>query len=313
MQNSVTILGVNGRIGQYAARAFLAAGWQVTGFGRENRIDLPGMGFYKGNADSVEDIRAACSGSAVVVNALNLPYDKWENGRYEAQMRTVLAALRGSGKTVLYAGNIYNYGAKQHVITPDTPQQPAREKGRIRKRLEEMLAEATVTDNLQVLIVRAPDFFGPDVEGTVFDYALPGKLQLGHSWAYLPDLGRAFVRVAEVRASLPRFEALLFRGYFVTGQQMVDTIQRALPKKLSVRPLPWWLLRLMGIGMPVVRELVKMRYLWEEPHELRDDHLDAILGPDFATPFEEAVAATVRSCLPPSAVHDAGNVSAAAA
>ena len=49
----------------------------------------------------------------------------------------------------------------------------------------------------------------------------------------------------------------------------------------------------MGLVDPLMREVGKMRYLWENPMELKDDRLDAILGPDFGTPFEEAVAATV--------------------
>ena len=37
-----------------------------------------------------------------------------------------------------------------------------------------------------------------------------------------------------------------------------------------------------------------MRYLWNNPMELVDPRLDDILGPDFNTPFEQAVAATVK-------------------
>jgi hypothetical protein len=40
-----------------------------------------------------------------------------------------------------------------------------------------------------------------------------------------------------------------------------------------------------------------MRYLWVNEMELVDPRLDAILGPDFGTPFEEAVAATVAELV----------------
>jgi hypothetical protein len=43
--------------------------------------------------------------------------------------------------------------------------------------------------------------------------------------------------------------------------------------------------------------VVKMRYLWNNPMELVDPRLEAILGPDFNTPFEVAVAATVKPFL----------------
>jgi hypothetical protein len=53
------------------------------------------------------------------------------------------------------------------------------------------------------------------------------------------------------------------------------------------------MLRLLGLFMPVIREVVKMRYLWENPMQLEDTRLDALLEPGFGTPFAEAVAATV--------------------
>ena len=49
----VTILGINGHIGHHAAKAFVAAGWEVTGFGRSNKHPVPGVRFVQGDADSV--------------------------------------------------------------------------------------------------------------------------------------------------------------------------------------------------------------------------------------------------------------------
>jgi len=309
MQKTVTVLGFNGRVGQAATRAFVAAGWQVKGLGRGNRAKIPGMDYVAGSAANPADVRKACDGSDVVVNALNLPYDKWDKGRAEGLLAAVLDGLQGSGKTMLFAGNIYNYAADQHLITPDTPQRPEKDKGEIRKRMEEMLMRATTEDNLQVVILRSPDFYGPHAVETNFDLAIlsrlksktllyPGPLDVGHSWAYLPDLGHAYVKVAEVRDTLPSFENFQFAGHFATGHQMIAEIQKQLPETYKVKQLPWWLLRIIGVFVPVVREVVKMNYLWWAPHRLQDDKLDAILGPDFGTPFEEAVALTTRSYLP---------------
>ena len=49
----------------------------------------------------------------------------------------------------------------------------------------------------------------------------------------------------------------------------------------------------MGLFDPTMREIAKMRYLWSNPMELKDERLDALLGRDFGTPFERAVEATV--------------------
>ena len=58
------------------------------------------------------------------------------------------------------------------------------------------------------------------------------------------------------------------------------------------------LLGVIGLFNPVMREVGKMHYLWQNPMRLRDDRLDAILGPDFATPYPQAIAATVAPFFP---------------
>ena len=309
MTQTIAILGINGRIGQEAATAFVAAGWRVIGMGRGNRAKLEGVEFVEGDIAFPEQTSRAVANADVVFNAINLPYDKWDKGRAEASLANVLKALRGSGKTLLFPGNIYNYAADQHMITPDTPQRPEKDKGEIRKRMEGMLAQASNADDIQVIILRLADFFAPGAEGTNFDMMMmlrlksnilhyPGELSTGHSWAYLPDVGRALVKIAEARKSLPRFENLHYQGHFATGHQMIGAIQDVLPKPAKVKKVPMGLLKLIGWFVPFVREVVIMSYLWDEPHQLRDKKLAALLGAEFATPFRDAVHKTALSYLP---------------
>ena len=43
-----------------------------------------------------------------------------------------------------------------------------------------------------------------------------------------------------------------------------------------------------------------MDYLWRHPMELKDSRLDALLGRDFGTPFEDAIRATITPFFAPS-------------
>lgn len=301
----VTILGINGHIGQFAARAFVAGGWEVTGFGRSNKAPVPGVGFVRGDADGIEDMAAAVAGADVVVNALNLRYDQWDRGRYEALTSRVIAAMgRVAGRTMLFPANIYNYAATLRHVTPEAAQQPETPRGAIRVRVEAMLREAAESGAFRLATIRAGDFFGPGTSGDWFDqimlreagkarFSVPGRPGIGHSWAYLPDLGRAFERVARARATFGAVESFHFSGHYVTPEEMAAAIAAAAPMALTRTTGPWTMLRLVGLFSPVVREVVKMRYLWEYPMQLEDARLDALLGPGFGTPFRAAVAATV--------------------
>lgn len=304
----VIVLGINGHIGHAAARAFFAAGYAVTGFGRSNKHPIPGVTFIKGDADDVAQLRAAIGDADLVVNALNLPYHQWDKGRKEAQNERVIAALGATGKTLLFPGNIYNYAASDRLVTPDLPQHPQTPRGEIRVRVENLYRAAAARGDIQVLIVRPGDFYGPHYDGTWFDLAMmtevgkgkvsvPGVWGVGHAWAYLPDLVRAFVKVADARTRLGRFENFHFAGHYVTPEQMRDAIAAIAPQGTRFGLLQRWIFPVIGLVNPMMREVAKMGYLWEHPMELRDPRLDALLGPNFATPFGEAVAETVTPLL----------------
>ena len=62
---------------------------------------------------------------------------------------------------------------------------------------------------------------------------------------------------------------------------------------LPIAILAAGLLAVIGLFNPVMREVGKMRYQWQNPMRLVDPRLDAVLGPDFATPYDKAIAAAV--------------------
>jgi len=301
-KGTVTVLGINGHVGQHAAMVFAAAGWTVRGMGRSNKHRLAGVEFVKGDAESIEEMRAAIGDSAVVVNALNLPYDKWFNGAMEAQTARVIEAMGTSGRTMIYPGNIYNYAASLRRVTPDAPQVPERPRGEIRVRCEAMLQQAAEKGAMQVIILRAGDYFAPGNHMDWFDQGImASKGRIGllaapdmkHSWAYLPDVGQAMEKLAWHRDELAAFENFHFAGHFVTQSEMAAAIQKAAPVPLKVAPISWTMLGVIGLFNPVMREIGRMHYLWQNPMQLMDARLDAILGPDFGTTYEEAIAATV--------------------
>jgi nucleoside-diphosphate-sugar epimerase len=301
----VTILGINGHIGQATAKAFVAAGWEVTGMGRTDKHHTPGVRFVRGDSDSVEDMRRAIGESDVVMNALNMRYDLWFEGRMEAQMARVVEAMGVTGKTMLFPGNIYNFARSDRVMRSDTPQHPETVRGQLRVRVEQGLEAAANRGDIQVLILRAGEFYGPGSSNDWFDLAMMTGVRKGvvrtmgyrgvpHAWAYLPDLARAFEALASLRSSLKGFDRFHFAGHYVTLAEMQAALEAASPVPIKVRPFLMPLLVVGGWFDPILRETAKMRYIWKNPMELKDERLDELLGSGFATPFEVAVKATAR-------------------
>lgn len=304
-KNKVTVLGINGHIGHAAAQAFVEAGWDVVGFGRSNKNPIAGVTFVKGDADNIADMEAAIGDAEVVLHALHLPYDKWGDGAAERQTARVIAAMGTTGKTLMFPGTIYNYAASLRLVTPEAPQIPERPRGAIRVNLENLLRDAAGRGDMQVMVIRAGDFFKPGDDnwfaqaivrekGTI---AMLGPREVGHSWAYLPDLGRAFEKLAWHRKELGSFENFHFSGHFVTSGELAAAVQKAAPMPMQVTRFSWALVRAFGLINPIMREIFKMHYLWENPMRLTDARLDRMLGPDFGTPYSEAIAAAVTPLL----------------
>jgi len=199
------------------------------------------------------------------------------------------------------------------TLVETTPQQPTTRKGRIRVEIEEAMRDAARA-GLRCVIVRAGDFFGGPGRGSWFDRVIvkplpkgkavyPGRADLVHAWAYLPDLARAFVMIAERRAALSAFDTLHFPGHALTGEELLAGIARSARRlgllgagrELQRGNLPWGWLRAGGLLIPMWRELAELRYLWEMPHRLSGERLGKVIGAVPATPLDEAMDATLRT------------------
>ncbi len=318
MTNTVLVLGARGRLGGTVAQAFAAAGWRVLAQRRAGgTVPLPGEGieWVQAEAGDTAALLRAATGARVVVHAMNPAYTAaaWR-AQAPGLMQAAIDAAAALGAVLLFPGNVYNFGADMPaLLSPDTPQRPSTEKGRIRVDLEQQLAQATRAQGLQAVVIRAGDFFGAGA-GSWLDQVIvkklpqgrvtwPGALDLPHAWAYLPDLARAFVHVAQntpVRSS-GRFECLHFAGHTVTGQDWLAALtevaweQGWLPAGGALRTgkLPWGLMRLVSPFSATVASLLEMRYLWDVPHALDGVALARRIGAEPHTPFLDAVRAAL--------------------
>jgi nucleoside-diphosphate-sugar epimerase len=153
---------------------------------------------------------------------------------------------------------------------------------------------------MRTIVLRAGDFYGGGGRGSWFDLVVardvalnvvryPGPLDVVHSWAYLPDLAQAMVRLAEMRDELAPFEAFGFPGHAVTGREMIEVLQQALGRQLKLRGFPWWALRMLGPFVAHWRELTELAYLWRTPHRISGERLRGAIGAIPQTQFSKAV------------------------
>jgi nucleoside-diphosphate-sugar epimerase len=301
MEQEVLVVGANGRIGRASVQAFLDAGWKVRAFVRSGSADRvrSGVTVFEGDAFDAQAVAASAEGVDVIVNALNPPYERWATD-VPRITESILTAAKASRATVILPGNVYNYGEGMPLsLREDTPHAPTTRKGTLREEMEDAYRKAA-TEGVRTIVVRAGDYIEQKETGNWFDSYIsnkvhkgvvtyPGALDRVHSWAFLPDVARAMVELAEVRATLDDFDTFGFPGFSVTGAELISAIETAVGHPLKVKTFPWPIIRLMSVFSAPMREVIEMRYLWDVPHGVDGSKLERVLPGFRATEFNVAI------------------------
>lgn len=306
----VLVLGASGSFGGAVTQVLLARGVRVRALHRDPAgararatADRPAPEWVQGDAMDPASVRAAAEGVSWIVHAVNPPgYRRWGE-LVLPMMASTLAAARDTGARIMLPGNVYNFGPDAgDDLHEKSPQHPLTRKGQVRVALEARL-RAAADEGVRGLVVRAGDFFGPNpgshwfAQGVVRPghpvrrIVLPGTPGVGHQWAYLPDMAEATAQLMARADRLADFDVYHFHGHWdADGLQLAQAIRRVVGRPYApLRRLPWWALRLAAPVVPLARELLEMRYLWQRPQRLRNDKLRGILGSEPHTPLDEAV------------------------
>jgi nucleoside-diphosphate-sugar epimerase len=309
------VLGATGGIGGEVARRLKANGWAVAALHRDaaQKSGVEGFVWHQGDAMNREDVLRVAEGASLIAHAVNPPgYRNWSR-TVLPMLDNTIAAAKANGARILLPGTVYNYGPDAFpVIDELSPQNPITVKGRIRAEMEGRLHDAT-GHGARALIVRAGDFFGPRAGNNWFSQGLvtpgrplavisyPGMADIGHQWAYLPDVAETMMRLIEREQTLEAFATFHMEGHWdADGTGMIAAVRKAAGRlDLPVRRFPWRLLSLASPFVPMFRELKEMRYLWQAPVRMANARLLAVLGTEPRTPLDDAVRATLvgLSCI----------------
>jgi len=246
--------------------------------------------------------REVCEGAAAVYHCIGLPYPRWTE--FPAIATGIVAGAASAGAKLVYADNLYGYGAVDRPMTEEMPLNATTKKGHIRAGIAQSLISAHSAGRVRVTIGRGSDFFGPFATeaammgSRVFGRALAGKSAQAvgnpdrlHTYTFIEDFGRALVTLGEHDEALgkawhvPSAPAITTRSFV---EKVFGELRK--PAKLSVAP--HFAIALLGRLDKNVRELQEMLYQFERDFVMDSRRFESAFDAH-PLPIDEAIRQTL--------------------
>ena len=272
------VIGSTGSIGRAVVEELLSKGQSVRAMVRDRKkAQWTAQGgrveIFEGSAEKPEALDAAFKGAQVVFNCLNLPYPEWN--RLPAIHGQILDTAKRASAKMVFPGNVYIYGHAQSAkVSEDHPRNPCSRKGRLRVQLEDMFMEASRKNDVPTVIVRFPDFYGPNASGIgdgIFAAALAGKTarwfgNLGamHEFILISDAAKAMVMATD-RDDAYGQDFNVPGPEPITAKDWINLVFKETGRQPRMKGTSKLTMRLFGMFNKTAREFAEMQYLTEEP------------------------------------------------
>ena len=302
-----TVLGANGVIGRELSRHLHLRGDRVRQVSRAPKAESAGDELVAADLLDAAATAGAVKGSAVAYLVAGLKYDTavWQ-AQWPTVMRHAIDACARHDCALVFFDNVYAYGRVDGVMTEDTPYNPCSKKGEVRARIATMLMEAVAAGTVRGMIVRAADFYGPGAilsltHATVHERLKAGKTPqwIGnaaatHTFTYTPDAGRALALLGALPTAYGQVWHAPTSKEPMSGEQYVRLACELSGRPYALQVAPRWLLRLMGLFVPVLRENMEMLYQFEHDYRFDSSKVERALG-IAPTPYRDGIAAALRA------------------
>jgi nucleoside-diphosphate-sugar epimerase len=203
-------------------------------------------------------------------------------------MKNVIEACKAHGTKLVFFDNIYMYDPEYlGNMTEDTPHNPSSKKGEVRKQIVEMLLNEVENGSLTALIARCADYDGPGIERnavlneTVLNNLANGKkaqwmgpLNFKHSFTYTPDAGKATAILGNTPDAYNETWHLPTAANTPTGQEWIASIASEMGTKPKTMILTKFMVGLLGIFVPVIKELKEMMYQYDRDYVFNSDKFE---------------------------------------
>lgn len=304
-----TILGSGGPIGIELAKSLKSYPDQIRLVSRNPKKVNDTDELFPADLTKAEELRKAIAGSRIVYVTVGFPYnakiwaEQWPNF-----IKNVIDACIMEKAKLVFFDNIYMYDpAHLDGMTEQTPIKPVSKKGTVRAQIAQLIMNAVGSGKLTALIARSADFYGPSIANTsmltemVFKPLSKGKkanwmasAAFKHSFTYTPDAGRATALLGNTDDAYNQVWHLPTAKNPMTGKEWIEAVGKEMGKPAKIQLASRTLVKIMGVFVPVMREMPEMMYQYDRDYDFNSDKFMNRF--DFeVTPYSEGIKTIVET------------------
>ena len=263
-----TILGANGIIGEELAKELQTNYSGVIKLVGRNPIKVnPEDELCKADLFNIEDVHKALEDTEIAYLTVGLAYtsEVWLRD-WVRIMENVIEACKKQNCKLVYFDNTYMYPQDAAVQKEDTPMTSTGKKGIGKKLAAELLLNAIANNEIEAMICRAPEFYGPGktksfVNALVFENIKKGKKakvflndQVLRTLIYTPDAGQAMALLANTADAYGQTWHLPCDDNRLTYKEFIGEISNQLGREVKYSVLGSLLLKIVALFNPMIKE-----------------------------------------------------------
>lgn len=293
-----TILGANGVIGKGLAKELLTYTSDIRLVSRHPQVVNVKDQLMSADLTKADQVDKAVAGSEIVYLTVGLEYNirVWR-AQWPVIMHNVIESCKKHGAKLVFFDNVYMYDRDlMGNMIEETLIRPTSKKGVVRAQIESMLKKEMNDGALAALIARSADFIGPAnsvlVEMVYKNFSKGKKANWFsktnniHSFTNTLDAARGTAKLGNAPDAYGQVWHLPTSDARLTGKDWIGLFAKEMNVKPVFSALPNWMLGLLGLFIPVMRELKEMAYQYDRDYFFNSSKFNKRFGYTPVTPGE---------------------------
>jgi len=279
-----TILGGGGAIGTPLGRELKKYTNKIRIVSRNAKKVNPSDEIFNADLTNREETLKANKGSKVVYLVAGLKYTTkvWQE-QWPRLFDSVLEGCKKEGAKLVFFDNVYPYGKVDGPMTEETPFNPCSKKGEIRAKLDSKMIEEYTSGNIQGVIIRGADFYGPGISSSAFNLLVIDNMLKGkkanwlnnpkalHTFTYTPDAAYATALIGNTETAYNQVWHAPSQSDPITGEEMVKIAAEFIGVEPKIQVLGDGMLFMAGLFDPTIMSMIEMSYQFKYDYIFNSD------------------------------------------